>query len=114
MSTVPADHLAFLRQRPFAFGCSLVVFPPEEIQVLDEMGNWMQALASGRISPVTADQEHFLLVDHEETHPETLAERAWLRLKGRREIERGASTATSHEPLPNYGMIEFDADRCWW
>jgi hypothetical protein len=114
MPNVPADHLEFLRRRPFVFGCSVAVFPPDEIQVLEEMGNWLEALAAGRIQPVTAEQKHFLLVDRDESDPRTLAERAWVRLKGRRELEAIDRPAAPPEPPPDYGMIEFDKDRCWW
>src|SRR5688500_13540230 len=66
MAKVPADHLEYLRRRPFAFGCSTAVFPPAEVEALAQYGNWLQALASGAIRPVTAEQEHFLKVDREE------------------------------------------------
>ena len=114
MSKIPADHLEYLRRRPFVFGCSTAVFPPEELEVLSERGNWLEALAAGKIRPVTAEQEHFLRVDREEAEPRTLAERAWLRLKGRREFERANQNTPPPEPLPDYGMVEFDEDRCWW
>jgi hypothetical protein len=114
MPTIPADHLHCLRQRPFVFGCSLIVFLPEEVKVLEEKGNWMQALAIGTISPVTQEQEHFLCVDRDEVEPQTLAERAWMRLKGRREFEQGEKAVLPPEPPRDYGMVEFDADRCWW
>jgi len=114
MPKVPADHLAFLQRRPFVFGCSVAVFPPDELQVLEEMGNWLQALAAGQIHPVTAEQKHFLLVDRDEAEARTVAERAWARLKGRRELEAADKPPAPPEPPPDYGMIEFDKDRCWW
>jgi uncharacterized protein YifE (UPF0438 family) len=88
VSRVPADHLNFLRQRPFIFGCSVSIFSPEEIQALEELGNWLEALATGKIQPLTKEQERFLQVDRDEGEPETLSEKAWVRLKGRREFER--------------------------
>jgi uncharacterized protein YifE (UPF0438 family) len=115
MSKVPPDHLAYLRRRPFAFRCSTAVFPPEELEALAEYGNWLEALASGVIKPVTREQEHFLKVDRDEAEPETVCERAWARLKGRREYEREEQQATPPEAeQPDYGMVEWDADRCWW
>jgi uncharacterized protein YifE (UPF0438 family) len=100
--------------RPFVFGCSLDVFPPEEIRVLEEQGNLLEALARGDVPPASREQEHFLAVDRDEAEPRTLAERAWVRLKGRREIEQSARPPAPREPQPDYGMIEFDKDRCWW
>jgi uncharacterized protein YifE (UPF0438 family) len=100
-------------KQPFAFRCSVDVFPPEEVAVLTEQGAFMEALAAGRIAPSTLEQKHFVLVDREEAEPRTLAERAWLRLKGRREYEQG-DKPHAPEPPQEYGMVEFDADRCWW
>jgi uncharacterized protein YifE (UPF0438 family) len=112
---IPADHVRYLRQRPFVLGCSTSVFPPEELQALEEYGNWLTALAAGKIRPTNREQEHFLRVDREEAEPKTLCERAWMRLKGRREFEREEGSAkTTASPPEDYGMVEWDEDRCWW
>jgi uncharacterized protein YifE (UPF0438 family) len=100
--------------RPFAFGCSTAVFPADEIAALAEAGGRLEALAAGEVSPADAEEKHFLKVDRDEAEPETLLERAWVRLKGRREFEREQAEAMPSEPEPDYGMIEFDKDRCWW
>ncbi len=63
------------------------VFSAEELQVLHRYGFWLEALAEGRIEPTTAAQEQFCLVVRGEAKPQTLHERAWMRLVGRREIE---------------------------
>jgi uncharacterized protein YifE (UPF0438 family) len=114
MPNIPADHLEYLRRRPFVFGCSTTVFPPDELKTLAERGNWLAALAAGTIRPVTPEQEHFLLVDRDEAAPRSVAERAWVRLKGRKEFEQDDKRTAPPEPVPDYGMVEFDADRCWW
>ena len=114
MANVPPDHLEYLKRRPFVFGCWTSIFPADELQALAEYGNWLQALAAGVIQPVTDEQEHFLKVDLEEAAPATVCERAWLRLKGRREYEQEQQMAPPCEPPRDYGMIEFDEDRCWW
>ncbi len=111
---IPPDHLVYLQRRPYAFGCSTAIFPAEELKVLTEYGNWLEALAAGLILPVTVEQEHFIQADREEVEPSTVCERAWVRLKGRREYEREDEIATPSEPKKDYGMVEFDADRCWW
>jgi uncharacterized protein YifE (UPF0438 family) len=115
-SKVPADHLVYLRRRPFVFHCTTSVFPPDELEALTEYGNWLEALAGGAIRPVTAEQRHFLKVDREEAEPKTVCERAWVRLKGRREYEReeGQHPPVPPAPAENYGIVEWDADRCWW
>jgi uncharacterized protein YifE (UPF0438 family) len=100
--------------RPFAFNCSTAIFPADEIAALVEAGGRLEALAAGKASPADAEEKHFLKVDREEAEPETLLERAWVRLKGRREFEREQAEALPPDPEPDYGMIEFDKDRCWW
>jgi uncharacterized protein YifE (UPF0438 family) len=114
MSEVPADHLVYLRRRPFAFRCSASIFPADELQALSHYGNWLEALAAGTIQPVTPEQEHFLSVNREEAEPSTLCERAWVRLKGRREYEQDQAISAPPSPPEDYGIVEWDADRCWW
>ncbi|MCE9566878.1 MAG: DUF413 domain-containing protein [Planctomycetes bacterium] len=100
--------------QPFVFRCSTSVFHPDEIEALLEQGNVMEALAAGTVRPTTAEQKHFLLVDCEEAEPRSIAERAWVRLKARREFEQGEKEKAPPSPPQDYGMVEFDADRCWW
>jgi uncharacterized protein YifE (UPF0438 family) len=114
MAKIPPDHLVYLQRRPFVFACSTSIFPADELQALAACGNWLEALAAGVIQPVTAEQEHFLWVDREEAQPATVCERAWVRLKGRREYERDEELAPPPTPPRDYGMVEWDADRCWW
>jgi len=99
---------------PFAYRCSVDVFPPDERAALDALGHRLEALAAGDVPPATPEEEHFLKVDREEADPATVAERAWVRLKGRREFEAEQQAAAPPPPPDNYGMVEFDADRCWW
>jgi len=110
----PADHLVYLRRGPFIFGCATEIFPADELEALKEFGNWLEALATGAIQPLTAAHLQFLKVDRDEAEPETVSERAWTRLKGRREYEREQRTASSAAPPEDYGIVEWDADRCWW
>ncbi len=114
MSKVPADHLEYLNRRPFALRCSAAVFPADELQTLRDYGNWLEALATGVIQPVTAEQKHFLKVEQGAAEPRTDCERAWVRLRGRREYELEQQIAPPHSPPEDYGMIEWDAERCWW
>lgn len=100
--------------RPFAFRCSTAVFPPDELAALNEHGNLFEALAAGVLPPTNAMQVHFLKVDRDEAKPKTAAERGWVRLKARREYEESERATAPPAPPPDYGMVEFDADRCWW
>lgn len=103
-----------VRAEPFRFDCATHVFPADEIQALQQRGRWMEALAAGKIAPTTAEQERFLKVDREEAEPETLDERAWMRLKYRREFERDQGMAPPPAPKEDYGIIEWDKEKCWW
>ena len=100
--------------QPFAFGCDVSVFPAAEIAALEKHGPRFEALASGAAKPATPDEKRFLRVDREKEEPKSVAERAWLRLKARREYEREQKGAPPPAAPENYGMVEFDADRCWW
>jgi uncharacterized protein YifE (UPF0438 family) len=113
-SNPPPDHQTYLQQRPFVFGCSTEIFPLEELQALMDYGNWMEALADGKLQPLTPEQEHLLRVDREEAEPETVYERAWSRLKGRREYEKEQELKAPPERPEDYGIIEWDKERCWW
>lgn len=100
--------------QPFAFGCDVSVFPAKEIAALEKHGSRFEALASGAAKPATPAEKHFLQVDREKAEPTSVAERAWLRLKARREYEREQQGSAPPAAPENYGMVEFDADRCWW
>jgi uncharacterized protein YifE (UPF0438 family) len=114
MSNIPPDQREHPERRPFRFGCSTEIFPLEELSALSERGYWMEALAAGTIPPTTPEHEHFLQVDREEAEAATVGERAWVRLKGRREFEREQETALPQAPPEDYGIIEWDREKCWW
>lgn len=105
---------AVSQDRAFAFQCATGVFPADELAALVAEGARLEALAAGEVIPANAADEHFLKVDRSKAEPSTLLERAWDRLKGRREYEREQAQAPPPDPTPDYGMIEFDEDRCWW
>ena len=113
-SNLPPDHLVYFEQRPFKFACVTDIFPVDELHVLSEYGNWLAALAGGIIPPVNEEQQRFLRVDRDEAEPETVCERAWIRLKGRREFEQEQERASPPSPPVDYGIIEWDKERCWW
>jgi uncharacterized protein YifE (UPF0438 family) len=113
VSKVPPPHKE-LKPQPFEFGCSMTVFPADEVEALDEHGHLLEELAAGRLKPTTAEQRHFLKVDRDEAEPRTVLERAWVRLKGRREFEREQNATRPAEPAENYDIKEIDEDRCWW
>lgn len=114
MLSIPADNEEPVNGQPFHFGCATHIFPLEEFGALSQRGHWMEALAAGRIAPTTPEQEHFLQVDREEAEPVTVEERAWVRLKGRREFEREQRNAPPPPEREDFGIIEWDREKCWW
>ena len=113
MFKLPTEHLEFLTES-FRFGCAIAIFSREELEALQLQGTLLEALVQRRIRPANSEQEHFLQVDREEVEPVTVAERAWLRLKARREYEAEEVPTAPSFRGQDYGMVEFDADRCWW
>lgn len=84
----PESPEALVNKRGYALGVSGThVFSLEEREVLHRYGFWLEALADGRIEPITPAQAHFCSVVRGEAKSQTLHERAWMRLVGRREIE---------------------------
>jgi len=64
------------------------------------------------VRPTTAEEQRFLRVDRDEGEPETAIERAWVRLKGRRAFE--AEKAPPPPEKLDYGIVEWDREKCWW
>ena len=89
----PPDHLPFLNQKDFVLGCE-DVFSQTENAILARYGRWLEALIAGKIFPITAAEERFLRVDRGEIEPETDFERAWCKLKERREFEAASRDST--------------------
>lgn len=113
MSNLPEDPKQG-DEKPFRFGCETDIFPLEEITALLQRGNWMEALVAGTIQPTTPEHEHFLQVHREEAEPVNVDERAWQRLKGRREFEQEQHSAHPSSTPEDYGIIEWDREKCWW
>jgi uncharacterized protein YifE (UPF0438 family) len=102
------------QDQPFEFGCSTHIFPADELAVLTVRGKRLEALAAGRAKPANDAERHFLRVHREEAEPKTVEERAWLRLQGRRELEREEEGVRTARPKQDYGIIEWDQEKCWW
>ncbi len=75
----PSDHAAYLARHDFVI--PLGDFTASEVQTLEKYGRWMEALASGAISPTTPTQEHFVRAAHGEVEPSTEFERVWAKLR---------------------------------
>src|SRR5262245_23087532 len=114
MARVSRKPKVTTRQLPFEFGCSTSIFPAEELKALVEHGARLEALSSGSARPASAADERFLKVERGDAEPATLLERAWVRLKGRREYEQEQKAAAPRLDPEDYGIAEWDEDRCWW
>ena len=77
---VPAQHAVYLQRKDYVPPWP-GAFTSEEVALLARFGHWMHALASGEITPVTAEQRHFVAVAHSETVAETPFERVWTKLQ---------------------------------
>ena len=114
MKTTSSKQRKTLEIPTFHIDVATGIFPPEELQALAERGHLMEALAAGTLQPSTAEHQHFLKVDREESEPTTVDERAWVRHKGRREYEREQQAAPPPALPEDYGIIEWEKEKCWW
>lgn len=80
----PSDHAAYLAKHDFVIPPG--DFTPAEAELLTKYGQWMEALASGVLTPTTPSQEQFVRAAHGETEPTTEFERAWAKVKKERAV----------------------------
>lgn len=80
----PPDHAALLARHDFVIPPG--EFTPAERDILAKYGRWLEALASGAISPTTPGQEQFVAVARAEREPETEFERAWVSVMRQRAV----------------------------
>jgi uncharacterized protein YifE (UPF0438 family) len=101
----PEEHREFLKHRGFVPLCTNI-FSSDEYAILERYGYWMTALATGKISPITPEQERFIRVDRDDCEPATTFEKAWMKLKARRKFEAEESDA------PHFTV--YDAAEKWF
>jgi uncharacterized protein YifE (UPF0438 family) len=77
-------HRGALSQ-PFTAPFRASEFTAEELAVISKHGAWMEALATGKLRPLTQAQSHFLEVASGRSEPTTLHEKVWLKLAAARE-----------------------------
>jgi uncharacterized protein YifE (UPF0438 family) len=82
--TQPSSHAAYLAKHDFVIPPG--DFTPAESETLTKFGRWMEALASGELTPTTPTQEQFLRVARGEAEPMTDFERVWVKLMKERAI----------------------------
>lgn len=72
-------HLEYAARHTFTFGEELEDFTPSERAILRKNGNWLNALATGLIPPLTDAQKRFLEVCSGNAAPTTDYESVWLK-----------------------------------
>lgn len=87
MKTNDPEHLAMARQREFPFRCDPRLFNDEQHAAIVRWGHWMQALASGRLKPITPAQAAFVTAVNGRNEPTEPYANAWWRYNRRLEIE---------------------------
>ncbi|MBK6755173.1 MAG: DUF413 domain-containing protein [Flavobacteriales bacterium] len=93
MKTDDPHHLAFARMRDFPFRCDPWVFSEEQYATVKRWGHWMQALASGRLVPLTEAQQAFVRAVQSHAPPAEHFAQAWWRYERRMLIEAKNGTA---------------------
>ena len=76
-------HRTYLQER-FVLDVEGAVFSVEELELLAKYGNWLRALESGAIQPISREQERFLQVAAEKAEPLNKIEAVWVKYKRRK------------------------------
>jgi hypothetical protein len=76
LMSLPDDHAALLKRHDYEIPADLALDDAERA-LLSKYGRWMEALAAGRIRPLTAEQEQFVRAAHGDEPPRTDFERVW-------------------------------------
>lgn len=88
MQSPKQQHLKLLNEAGlFAVKCSHAIFSSEELDLLQQHGHWMQALANGSLPPLNAAHEAFIEVAQGKRSPVSVHERAWFKYLGRTKLE---------------------------
>jgi uncharacterized protein YifE (UPF0438 family) len=76
-----ADHVRLLRQGSFPVPADVPALTAAERDLLVGCGFWLEALASGALTPISAEQERFIAVTNGRAAPVSEHERAWVKLR---------------------------------
>jgi uncharacterized protein YifE (UPF0438 family) len=108
---LPGEHAALLARQDFAVPPG-GDFTPAERDLLTRYGRWMEALATGGLAPVTAEQERFVKVARGEQPPATEFERIWDKLtRHRAEVARCFATLAQAKATAAAVEAEYTASR---
>lgn len=89
-----AHHKIFLQKRPYDLRVENTgIFTPDELEMLINLGFWMDALERKWIEPETKEQREFVEFCHSNREPASDFERVWNKLKELRAFENPSSSA---------------------
>lgn len=85
------EHYKYInkgKSEKFNLKCNKVIFSVEEINLIEKLGFWFEALTNGVIEPITEKQERFIAVIKGEKKIFSPEEQAWFKYIKRLEIEK--------------------------
>jgi uncharacterized protein YifE (UPF0438 family) len=85
----------------FNVNVSHVAFSPGQLAILENFGQWFEALTNGTESPSNAEQQQFVEVAHMQRKSRTDNEIAWSRYLKRKKIETDKGATLHQSPQPN-------------
>lgn len=78
MTRIPRAHRFYLRKNHFPLSEEVLArVSPREAVLLARDGHWLEALAAGKINPITEAQQRFVMVARGHRVPQSRHEIAW-------------------------------------
>jgi uncharacterized protein YifE (UPF0438 family) len=96
---VPQEHRDYLERVFYSLCFDLSRFSEQEKKLLIRYGHWLEALAKGKIQPITPAQERFVKTHKGEESPQTPFEIAWKKLRDQRSSEAARGLTLEHARL---------------
>ena len=93
------EHKAFIKANPFEFAVSRHGFTEKEVQTIERLGNWFNALARKKIAATTEGQKRFVKEMNRREAPTMEHVTLWKRYL-RREIEEKDVRSVLNAPPP--------------
>src|SRR5271170_6260026 len=100
----PKEHEKYLAKHDYPLKCSLIVFKPEEVKFPRRYGHWIEALAKGKIAPITEQEQRLVEVHKGSVEPKNKNEKLWRKLIERRLWELEAKKS------PHYKLVDISEE----
>jgi uncharacterized protein YifE (UPF0438 family) len=112
---IPEDHKTYLDKKGYSLNCSRVeIFDDDETNIFYNYGYWLDALAEGKIKPITQAQENFINAAHGNKDAETPYEKLWIKLKKRRQWEQDNKGLINWRNVRVGPITEHDFDKMFY